>query len=50
MARLWLGSERQLGDDRTLANQSIVEPAVFRGIDDVDAAGDDSDTAGLETA
>ena len=50
MPRLRLGSERQLGDDRSLTRQCLVQPAIFFGIDDIDAAGDDGDAAGLERA
>ena len=50
MAGLGFGPERQFGDDRTPARQSVVEPAVLLGVDDVDAAGDRGDAARLESA
>ena len=50
MPRLRLGSERQLGDDCALACQCLVQPAIFFGVDDIDATADDSDAAGLERA
>src|SRR5438128_12444189 len=50
MPCLRLGSERQLGGDRPLTYQRFMQPAVFFGVDDIDAAGDDGDAAGLERA
>jgi hypothetical protein len=48
MPRLRLAAERQLGDDRSVPAQRVVEAAVFFGIDNVDAAGDDCGGAGFE--
>ena len=50
MPRLRLGSERQFGDDRSLARQCLVQSPVFFGVDDIDAAGNDGDAAGFERA
>ncbi len=50
MPCLRLGTERQFGDDRALARQCLVQPAIFFGIDDIDPAGDNGNAAGLERA
>ena len=50
MAGLRFAAERQLGDDRALPAQRVVEPAILLGIDDIDAAGDDRSSAGLDPA
>ena len=48
MAGLRFGAERQFGKDRAVPRERLVQPAILLGIDDVDAAGDDRDRAGLE--
>src|SRR5215469_2241553 len=50
MPRLRLRSERQLGDNRSLARERLMQSAVLLRVDDIEAAGDDGDAAGFEGA
>jgi len=50
MPGLWLGPEGQLGNDGPLPRQRLVKAAIFFGIDDIDAARDNSDAAARQSA
>src|SRR5690348_5948747 len=50
MTRLGDRSDRQFGDDGAAFGDGTVELVMLRRVDDVDAAGDDSDRAGGEAA